>query len=734
MNDTNSDAVTIHAGPSHRVSVSADLLTDERLHDAAQSVYDVLQKAGEATLNGGDKRQFHKLIRHCETLTELLLSPDQTQALQSLAEGTALSIEAALALHQIPWELLRINGQFLCERFAIGRIVTGQNSAGAKPSTDSSPGRCEVLIADTWDLVSTNTEKTIVERRLRQLSHNYPGIIHSPEMNQQPLTTDIIHQAIQGSLWLHFAGHASQVNGQRVLCLSDQDGDTPEEAPPGQLSPDDLRELDISPEVVFLNACGAIQHSSTENETQRQSFVSELLRLGTRWLIGPVVPVLDSQTRQFVTEFYDAIVQGCDMGEAVRRARVEARRKLGPYNLLPLSYVLYGNPSASPFPVSTSMSTTSQTIKPSADSISFPCACSQCGKIIETRHGLGDETATTTGDSALCRSCHRSDRPDVARDRRMPTAGSLQPALTGRLPTPVKQEFASAETVLPVLTPAERVVREHLSECLAREVAWIELKTGIEVIGQIVPAAGQSQGDRNLAELDRHQNAAASELQQYLIRNRQGKAIAILTFLLLPESTGSVSTATLAEQLARASKDSRQLDTDLHHYFFVCSHQGFAEDVLDQLQSEPAPEWYTPTGSLYLHDAAARRTHFREADLAAHNLSDLLQRQGTTQQFKQAVEWLRSELPLVTSVSCRNIVEELKLEADAVEAAMRCVAVQENLRLESTAEFGLALSDAGLSDGNQQRIDSRSNWAQCVLKAVLQPFSVFRRFMSWLRA
>ena len=380
------------------------------------------------------------------------------------------------------------------------------------------------------------------------------------------------------------------------------------------------------------------------------------------------------------------------------------------------------------------MSTTSQTIKSSAEPITFPCACRQCGKTIETRHGLGNETAATIGDSALCRSCHRGNRPDVARDRRMPTAGAWQTTVTDGLPTPAPQQSVSAEPPLPVLSPAERAFREHLSECLAREVAWIELKTGAEVIGQIVPAAGQSQGDRNLAELDRHQNAAAGELQQYLIRNRQGKAIAALTFLLLPESTGLISTAILAEQLESASKDSAQFDTGLHHYIFICSHQGFDKDVLDQLQSEPAPKWYTPTGSLYLHDTAARLTHFRKADLAAYNLSDLLQRQGTTEQFQLAVEWLRSELPLVTSVSCRNIADELKLEADAVEAAMRCVAVQENLRLESTAEFGLVLSDAGLSEGKQQRIDSGSNWAQRVLKAALRPISVFRRFVSWLRA
>ena len=749
MTDTNLIAVTMTAGMTPPVRISSEKIANQRLQSTVQGVYDVLKKAGDATLNGGDKRNFQKLTSRCETLTELLLSNEQTQILESLSEGSAVTIEAALTEHEIPWELLRLNGQFLCERFACGRVVSDLQTAHLHDSarTSSTSRRANVLIADSRDLVSTNSEKTIVERRLRQISHDAPNLIQIADTLHNPLTKDTVREALQRSTWLHFAGHATPVDEQRVLCLSEQRHGTGDENTTEQLTPHDLQSINNSPEVVFLNACGALRHSMNPDPNRQQSFVSELLRLGTQWLIGPVVPMLDSQTRHFVTEFYDAMVAGCSMGEAIRRARAEARRKLGHYNLLPLSYVLYGNPSASPFPMRNAMSKNATSFKPSAVTMTFPCACSTCGKVVETRHGLANETAVSLGEPALCRTCHRSRRPDVPRELRPAVVDSwrsdtkpnpIQPGPTK--PNPTRSAVPASvrvRTEVPARTPAERSFLEHLDECVARDVKWLDLKTGTAVTAHAKPAEMNSPVGSNLHELDQPSTPANYEVRTYDLCSPRGTQIARLTFVLLPESADRVSPEFLTELLLQVAINSGGSQTESqderHHYCFVCSHQEFDSDVVSQLQFQPAPVWYSPNMSLYLHDVTKRQTSFREADLAAYNLSDLLQRAGTTQQFQQAVQWLRSQLPLVTSVSSCNIVDELQLEADAVETAMRCVAVQQNLKLETTAEFGLVLSEPGLKSISAHPSYSGRRWYRWFLNAIsstiLRPIAAIRSFL-----
>ncbi len=754
MTDAHIFAVTMTTGATSPIRISAEKLADQRLQSAVEGVYDVLKKAGDATLNGGDKRNFEKLTRRSETLTESLLSNEQTQILASLSEGSAVTIEAALTEHEIPWELLRINGQFLCERFACGRIVSDLQHAQLHDSarTSLTSRRANVLIADSRDLVSTNSEKTIVERRLRQISHDTPNLIQVADSHHNPLTRNIVLEVLQRSSWLHFAGHARAVEEQRVLCVSEQQNETDDDDTTEQLTPNDLQSLNNSPEVVFLNACGALRHSRSSDPNRQQSFVGELLRLGSQWLIGPVVPMLDSQTRHFVTEFYDAMVAGCSMGEAVCRARVEARRKLGQYNLLTLTYVLYGNPSASPFSMRNAMSTKSMSTnaannKPSAAPVTFPCACSTCGKLVETRHGLANEPAVLLGEPALCRTCHRSRRTDVPRELRPAVVDSwrsdtkpspTQPGPTKPSPTrPVVPASVRVRTEVPARTPAERSFLEHLEECVARDVKWLDLKTGITVTAQAKPAEMKSPVGSNLYELDQPSTPANYELRKYDLCSPRGTQIAKLIFVLLPESADSVSSRFLTELLPQVGIRSGSIQDEMHHYCFVCSHQGFDSDVVNQLQLQPAPVWYSPNVSLYLHDVTKRHTSFREADLAAYNLSDLLQRAGTTQQFQQAVEWLRLQLPLVTSVSSCNIVDELQLETDAVETAMRCVAVQQNLKLETTAEFGLVLSEPELKSISAHPSESGRRWHQWFLNAIsdaiCHSIATLRSLVRWMR-
>ena len=708
------------------------------------------------------------------TLTELLLTAEQQKQLSSLPVGSALTVTAKLTEHCIPWELVRVGDEFLGQRFAVGRVVsdiavntempaefqlrTETETGGArfhraghvknvphvrKTTVLSAPVlivAVAVLVAEAFELVSTNTERTIVERRLRQLSHDFPNLLHLTSMQAGPLTRIAFCQVIEESRWLHFAGHATEVVGQRVLNLHESPDHSAELSVVEQLTPTDLQDLCCAPEVVFLNACGALQLPLDENEIPRSSFVSEFLRLGTRWLLGPIVPVLDSQTRHFTAEFYDAILQGCSIGEAMRRARLAARRVLGPHNLLPMSYALYGDPSTSPFRVRTSMNSmnagfgTLETLpmlnelehdgclggrmglhtRPEHDGtgvpsyeiattkITFPCPCSSCGNLIETRHGIGNESAMSLGKPVVCVACHRNrdtSRPsasDAAREAAKPqnwsTSGDAPVASVAAAKTQLKKTVATSTAIQQqvVENPIFITFQRHLDECLNRLCDWKDIQTGKHRSctfrrNEPKPMSEKRAGLNSLDAEKRRQESTWSA--DYTVIEQTGRGMADIR-LLVPQftengSTTPVTIAALKPLLAAIATSNSQIP----QVVFVCSLSGFDSLLLQELSADAVPLWCRPGRTVYLHDIGNNQTHFRSTDLAAYRLAHLLRRESTGRQFQQAVQWIEGQLPLVTSLGRDEIVRNLNIEIDAVEAAMRQVASLRQLQLDETRDL-----------------------------------------------
>ncbi len=746
--------------PPVTISIPVDLA--KSCSNAIETTNDLLRKGFER--NGGDARLFNKLVRQATVLTNALLTAEQLQQLAELPEGTTLTVTAPLSQFTVPWELLRINEQFLCERFAVGRIATDNPCVAKNRTSHSATGSATVLIAQAWELVSTNTERTIVERRLRQLSHDFPEKLTTLRSSHTQLHADAFCQALEDSCWLHFAGHAVEIDG--VRCLGNSNNakleipDSTQHSPAsieadsgsamGLFRPSDLKDLSSASEVVFLNACGALQLPSKEANglaQQQESLVSELLRLGTRWLIGPVVPVLDSQTRHFTTEFYDAIGQDCSFGEAMRQARLHACEKLGPHNLLPLSYVLYGDPSVLLFPERTFMSPAVNSAPPvakAASDLRFPCTCSRCGIVIETRHGLDSHASASTSDSVICRSCARQTRPDVPRE-----ASLVRPFLPAVPATVIAlRKVANAESGATLsdltqataggreMSDAEKAFRQYLAECLNRPVSWMDLRTGIKVVASLeqFESATQNAARSGLAELDRSlKTHAVPAVQRYTIRGTKGDNIGSFTIVIVPESNVHDKLPMTNDSLTALMTSLNAESNGTHDYLFVCSMTGFAEDCRQQLAAELAPSWYGNQRSILLHDVSSQKTHFRKVDLLAHGLANVLQRESTSRQFQQAVAWLEQQLPLVTSVSSEHVTKQLKLEADAVESAIRCVASQNDLVLEQTTDFGLVLSEQTVSEfGSSVLTSGRST---CVtgkaIKVIFWPLTALGRFLGW---
>jgi hypothetical protein len=124
----------------------------------------------------------------------------------------------------------------------------------------------------------------------------------------------------------------------------------------------------------------------------------------------------------------------------------------------------------------------------------------------------------------------------------------------------------------------------------------------------------------------------------------------------------------------------------------IVSDTGFSEQFLQQFQEPVTPEWYPAGASVILWEPRQRREHRRRFDLRSLAFPPMLSRPSSSLQLSDAVSRLTLMLPLAASLSAREMAIEWQIELDAVESAMKLVAMEHRLRLDQHAEFGLVLS------------------------------------------
>lgn len=95
--------------------------------------------------------------------------------------------------------------------------------------------------------------------------------------------------------------------------------------------------------LVFMNACTT--SGTTALYTELASWADRFLKCGSGAFIGTLWEVRDSSARQFSQTFYDELLQGQTLGEAMQAARAKLRAA-NPGDPTPLAYTLYGNPLA----------------------------------------------------------------------------------------------------------------------------------------------------------------------------------------------------------------------------------------------------------------------------------------------------------------------------------------------------------------------------------------------------
>lgn len=254
------------------------------------------------------------------------------------AEHLIISIDDQLV--QIPWEILFDGKNFLCQRFSMGRLVsTSQRSSEPATRKVRKPIKMLVIADPRGDLRESYNEGI----RLRNALDHHQEII---EVDLKSRFVDVRY--IKGTLRdfdiLHYAGHADyDIHNPSDSGFLLQEGKFKAADIMNMIGPTPL------PLMVFSNACRSGRTDmwtvGEDYETEIYGLANAFLLAGVQHYIGTFWDVQDEPSLHFAIDFYEVLINGAMVGEAIRRARQRLIERYGEETITWASYMLYGDPT-----------------------------------------------------------------------------------------------------------------------------------------------------------------------------------------------------------------------------------------------------------------------------------------------------------------------------------------------------------------------------------------------------
>ncbi len=278
--------------------------------------------------------------------SELLSEHVKEKLMATDAEYLILKIDEHLV--HIPWELICIGEEFLCQRFSMGRLVESrQKIAGSnRRNLDGRPLDMWILANPEGNLASAYAEGRQIFRNAKQANKEGPLIYSRLDTK---ITSQRARLEFQNYDLVHFAGHAE-------YDLEDP-GESGWKLTEGNFTADDIHKMAggaAMPALVFSNACQTARTEAWEGEDGAggDSFglANAFLFAGTRHYIGTFWEITDEPGSQFALAFYDCLFSGETVGKAMKEARFALMEEYGPDFAGWTSYLLYGDPRVSYVP------------------------------------------------------------------------------------------------------------------------------------------------------------------------------------------------------------------------------------------------------------------------------------------------------------------------------------------------------------------------------------------------
>ena len=272
-------------------------------------------------------------------------------------EHRALEIPHLVLVHdfeasRIPWEVIPIGDEFPVLVSGITRRYMAQNLSIAKwLETRRIDATLDVLLVvnPTGDLAAAELEGERLRERLSKLP-----LVNLRFLEREQATKARLLAEFESGCYdvIHYAGHASFHPYERQRSgLVAAGGEI--------ISGEDLAKLANLPALVFFNACrsGMMRDGQTVAEVDRNlvlkariadsplahiSFAEAFLRGGVANFVGTLWPVEDRGASEFARVFYEELLIGNQIGQALLKAR---QAIWFPEKKDWANYVFYGSPS-----------------------------------------------------------------------------------------------------------------------------------------------------------------------------------------------------------------------------------------------------------------------------------------------------------------------------------------------------------------------------------------------------
>lgn len=307
-----------------------------QINKACQEVTAILRKANKFSLLETDlmvslKKTGRFLWDH------LLTSEVKDRLFTGKIKELVLSLDEELI--DIPWELLYDGVEFFCLKFNLGRVVrTKEQPRAVGYRGANSIAKMLILANPTNDLHSAYQEGVYIKNQFQRQGKRIKIDFKSTQID-----TLYVKKNLRDYDIVHFAGHCeydSQDPKNTGWLLSD-----------GRFTTRDIFALSASmslPNLVFSNACLSAKEAEgvmdDEYQEKTYSLASAFLFSGVRHYVGTIWMIEDSVGKVFAKEFYDRLIKGISVGEAMRLGRLKLIKEYGSSAISWANYILYGDP------------------------------------------------------------------------------------------------------------------------------------------------------------------------------------------------------------------------------------------------------------------------------------------------------------------------------------------------------------------------------------------------------
>jgi class 3 adenylate cyclase len=309
---------------------------EEKIKEYTKGIISLLNRSNKRGKIGSDL--LVKLKDYGRLMFDDLI-PINVKDILTATDKKNLMISMDDQLVSIPWELLFDGKDFLCQRFSIGRSVSTKQQVSSAVRALGRPLKMQLLTDPGGDLKASYQEGIEVKNGIGM----YDDLINI-SLKSTDIRTDYVKSKIRNFDIVHYAGHA------------EHNAESPEKSGwmlrDGKLSAEEIISMTGAmpmPSLVFSNACqtGQTGEWKLEEDCEDRIFglANAFLLSGVQHYIGTFWEIPDEAGSYFATHFYQSIVQGVTIGEAMRLARMALINKYGEDTIVWASYMLYGDPT-----------------------------------------------------------------------------------------------------------------------------------------------------------------------------------------------------------------------------------------------------------------------------------------------------------------------------------------------------------------------------------------------------